>query len=81
MPDILYLHYRLHGADDSSTLSAEDTISSVSLTKSKVLSQTARTKLFASDGELFPVRMLLDSGSQHSYITNNLMQQLQLQPI
>ena len=46
-----------------------------------MLLQTARTKAFASDGELFPVRMLLDSGSQRSYITNNLMQQLQLQPI
>jgi len=66
---------------ETATENVEDTTSSVSRTKSKVLLQTARTKAFASDGTLFSVRMLLDSGSQRSYVTNNLMQQLQLQPL
>jgi len=48
---------------------------------SKVLLQTARTKVFTSDSGLLPVRLLLDSGSQRSYLTSNLMQQLQLQPV
>ena len=59
----------------------DNTTTSVSRTKAKVLLQTARGQAYDTNGELLPVRLLLDSGSQRSYITNRLVQRLQLKPI
>ena len=43
--------------------------------------QTARTFAYSVDEELKSVRVLLDNGSQHSYITNDLSARLGLKPI
>ena len=48
----------------------------------QVLLQTARTYAYVENGtKLLPVRVLLDSGSQRSYITNHLKRKLGLIPI
>ena len=48
----------------------------------KILLQTATTLAFNQDGRhSIPVRVLLDSGSQRSYITDNLKERLNLKPI
>ena len=45
----------------------------------KVLLQTARTyALSENSSELVPVRVLLDSGGQRSYVTNDLKNNLRL---
>ena len=44
------------------------TTSTVAKTKNNVLLQTARFRAYAVDNRLVPVRVLLDSGSQHSYV-------------
>ena len=49
--------------------------------KVKILLQTARTQAYAVNGERIPVRVLFDSGSQKSYITNRLKTRLGLTPI
>ena len=49
--------------------------------KVKILLQTARTQPYAVNGERIPVRVLFDSGSQKSYITNRLKTRLGLTPI
>ena len=46
-----------------------------------VLLQTARTFAYSVDEELVSVRVLLDNGSQYSYITNDLSASLCLKPI
>ena len=46
-----------------------------------VLLQTARTLAHASDGEVVPVRVLFDNGSQRSYLTNSLKTRLGLKPL
>lgn len=48
----------------------------------KILLQTARTHVFTADGSnLLPVRVLMDGGSQRSYITNSLKTRLGLSPL
>ena len=53
----------------------------VGKSKANVLLQTARTFAYSVDEELISVRVLLDNGSQHSYITNDLSARLGLKPI
>ena len=45
-----------------------------------VLLQTAQTYAYASNGEMVPVRVLFDNGSQRSYLTNSLKIRLGLKP-
>ena len=49
--------------------------------KTRVLLQTARAYAYMADSELIPIRALLDSGSQRSYMTNSLKTQLKLTPV
>ena len=57
------------------------TTSTVAKTKNDILLQTARSRAYTSDNKLVPVRILLDSGSQRSYITNSLKTRLKLVPL
>ena len=57
------------------------TTSTVAKTRNNVLLQTARSKAYSADNQLVPVRVLLDSGSQRSYITNSLKAKLKLVPL
>ena len=58
------------------------TTTSTARSKVQVLLQTARTYAYVENGtKLLPVRVLLDSGSQRSYITNHLKRKLGLIPI
>ena len=55
---------------------------STARSKVQVLLQTARTYAYVENGtKLLPVRVLLDRGSQTSYITNHLKRKLGLIPI
>ena len=63
-------------ADDVSTTS-----NNVAKSRNNVLLQTARTKIYTADGQLIPVRILLDNGSQRLYITNALKLRLRLVPV
>ena len=66
---------------DENTTDSTTLTSPVPRTKVKVLLQTARTQAYAVNGEKVPVRVLFDSGSQKSYITNQLKARLGLTPI
>ena len=58
------------------------TTTSAARSKVQVLLQTARTHAYVENStKLLPVRVLLDSGSQRSYITNHLKRKLGLIPI
>ena len=57
------------------------TSNNVAKCKNSVLLQTARTRIFTADDQLIPVRILLDNGSQCSYITNALKSRLKLVPV
>lgn len=57
------------------------TTSAVARTRNNVLLQTARARAYTADQLLVPVRILLDSGSQRSYITNSLKARLKLVPL
>ena len=58
------------------------TTTSVTRSQRRVLLQTARTYAYNMDNsELVPVRVLIDSGSQRSYITSELQRKLGLKPI
>ena len=57
------------------------TTSTVVKTRNNVLLQTTRLRAYTADNQLVPVRILLDSGSQHSYIMNSLMVKLKLVPL
>ena len=46
-----------------------------------MLLQTATTFAFSHNGELVPVRILLDSGSQRSYLTEQLKKKLCLKAL
>ena len=50
-------------------------------TQAHVLLQTAKVRAHATNGIWFPVRVLLDGGSQKSYITDELKNKLGLIPI
>ena len=49
--------------------------------KTYVLLQTAHTFAYTADEKLVPIRVLMDNGSQRSYVTDKLKSQLQLKPI
>ena len=58
------------------------TTTSTARCKVQVLLQTAKTCAYVENGTtLLPVRVLLDSGSQRSYITNHLKRKLGMIPI
>ena len=58
------------------------TTTSTARSNVKVLLQTARTYAYSENGsELVPVRVLLDSGSQRSYVTNDLKNKLGLKTL
>ena len=57
------------------------TTSTVAKTKNNILLQTAHSRAYTSDNKLVPVRILLDSGSQRSYITNSFKTSLKLVPL
>ena len=69
-----------NGTDSNEQENTENTTTSVVRTRTKVLLQTAKAQAYTMKGELITVRLLLDSGSQRSYITNHLIQRLQLKP-
>ena len=53
----------------------------VGKSKANVLLQTAHSFAYSVDEKLVSIRMLLDNGSQHLYITNDLSTRLGLRPI
>ena len=58
------------------------TTTSVTQSQRRVLLQTARPYAYnMDDSELVPVQVLIDSGSQRSYITSELQRRLGLKPI
>ena len=57
------------------------TSNNVAKSRNNILLQTARTKIYTADGQLIPVRILLDNGSQRSYITNAMKSRLKLTPV
>ena len=58
------------------------TTTSTARSKVQVLLQTARTYAYVENStKLLPVRVLLDSGSQRSYVTNHLKRKLGMIPI
>ena len=67
--------------DDASKDVTHVTTSSVARTKNHLLLQTAHVRDYTADNHLVPVRVLLDSGSQYSYITNTLKDTLKLTPL
>ncbi|CAB4039365.1 PREDICTED: uncharacterized protein LOC107352353, partial [Paramuricea clavata] len=63
-------------------LSNGTTTTSVTRSQARVLLRTARTYAYSNEGsEVLPVRVLIDTGSQRSYITTGLQQKLGLKPI
>ncbi|CAB4032858.1 uncharacterized protein LOC113680502, partial [Paramuricea clavata] len=63
-------------------MTTEDSTTTTTKTRNKVLLQTAVTYAQGENGcNPIPVRLLLDSGSQRSYITNSLKKRLGLVPI
>ena len=70
-----------NSGDKKQQENTESITTAVARTKAKVLLQTARVQAYTLNRELILVRLLLDSGSQHSYVTNQLTRRLQLQPI
>ncbi len=60
----------------------DTTTTSVAKSQRRVLLQTARTYAYKGErSEVIPVRVLVDSGSQRSYITTDLQRRLGLKPI
>ena len=66
---------------ETSVPSTPPTTSAVARTRNNILLQTARSRAYTADNQLVPVRILLDSGSQRSYITNSLKVKLKLVPL
>jgi len=69
--------------ENQETKESEDvltTSNNAAKSKSGVLLQTVRTKVYTADDQLIPVCLLLDNGSQRSYITNALKSRLKLVP-
>ena len=60
--------------DDKSEIKPTVTTTSMYRNKGKVLLQTAKAQAYSEDGSATSakVRILFDSGSQRTYITNNL---------
>ena len=67
--------------DDKSEIKPTVTTTSMYRNKGKVLLQTAKAQAYSEDGSTSAkVRILFDSGSQRTYITNNLQRRLRLKP-
>ena len=56
--------------------SSQDSTVAISRSKAQVLLQTARTYAYTADNELIPVQILMDVGSQRSYLSNALKARL-----
>ena len=61
--------------------SNQDSTVAVSRSKAQVLLQTAQTYAYTAHNELIPVRILMDVGSQRSYLSNALKTRLKLKPL
>ena len=61
--------------------SSQGTTVAVSRSKVQVLLQTARTYTYTANNELVPIRILMDGGSQCSYVSNQLKTRLKLNPL
>lgn len=66
---------------DSKETPPPTTTSAVAKTRNNILLQTVHSRAYTFDNQLVPVRTLLDSGSQRSYITNSLQARLKLVPL
>ena len=66
---------------ETTTNTGKETTTNLVRTKTCVLLQTARTYAYTSDENLIPVRLLMDNGSQRSYISNQLRSKLKLSPL
>ena len=58
--------------------SNQDTTVAVSRSKVQVLLQTAQTYAYTANNELVPNRIIMDDGSQRSYVSNQLKMRLKL---
>ncbi|XP_065909767.1 uncharacterized protein [Dysidea avara] len=69
----------------SGTTEGSDTstpkVTTVARCKNEVLLQTARTFAYTANSDLVPVRILMDAGSQRSYLSNELKMRLKLKPL
>lgn len=65
----------------SKNTNTNNALTSTTRNKKMLLLQTARTYAHALDGEVVPVWMLFDNGSQRSYLTNSLKTRLGLKPL
>lgn len=61
--------------------SNSDSTVAVSRSKTQVLLQTARMYVYTATNDLVPVQVLMDIGSHHSYVSNQLMAKLKLKPL
>ena len=59
----------------------ETTRNNAAKTRIEILLQTAKAWACDVNGQTIPVRVMLDGGSQHSYITNDLKTRLGLKPV
>ena len=67
--------------DTASNANLDTTTPTTTCTARSVKTQTAHTFAYTADEKLVPIRMLMDNGSQRSYVTDKLKSQLQLKPI
>ena len=68
-------------SNEASVPATPHTTTAVAKTRNNILLQTARSKAYTANNQLVPVYVLLDSGSQRSYITNSLKVRLKLEPL
>ena len=61
---------------ETTTTTSKETATNLVRTKTCVLLQTARIYAYTSDKKLIPVRLLMDNGSQCSYISSQLRSKL-----
>ena len=55
-------------------------VTTVARCKNEVSLQTAHTFAYTANSDLVPVRILMDAGSHHSYLSNELKMRLKLNP-
>ena len=68
------------GSEDTQDTAPKTTVA-IGKSKSNMLLQTACIFTYSVDEELIPVRVLMDNGSQRSYVTNSLSARLGLRPL
>ena len=66
---------------ETAATTGKETTVNLAKTKTCVLWQTARTYAYTNLEELIPVCILMDNGSQRSYISNQLKSKLKLNPL